>query len=65
MAKHKNITEGMIDNFLDKAVLEAESKNVNINFIGDLSVFRKKIVDFIEMGDGHVKFEIFYRFIYF
>ena len=39
----------LFDKFLDKAVIEAENKDININFIGDLSVFRKKIVDKITL----------------
>ena len=39
----------LFDIFLDKAVLEAESQDININFIGDLSVFSKKIVDKITL----------------
>ena len=39
----------LFDKFLDKAVIEAENKDININFIGDLSVFSKKIVDKITL----------------
>ena len=35
----------LFDKFLDNAILEAESKEVKINFIGDLDVFSQKIKD--------------------
>ena len=35
----------LFDKFLDKAILEAELKEINIKFIGDLDVFSKKIID--------------------
>ncbi len=35
----------LFDKYLNKAILEAEHKDINIKFIGDLSVFSNKIVD--------------------
>ncbi len=35
----------LFDKFLDKAILEAESKEIKIKFIGDLDVFSKQIKD--------------------
>ena len=35
----------LFDKFLDKAILEAESNDVKIKFIGDLNVFSNKIKD--------------------
>ena len=35
----------LFDKFLDKAILEAEFKEIKIKFIGDLEVFSKKIKD--------------------
>ena len=29
-----------------------------------IDIFSEKSVDFVKMSDGHIKFEIFYRFIY-
>jgi len=35
----------LFDKFLDKAILEAGSKEIKIKFIGDLNIFSKKIID--------------------